>query len=102
MSLSSGTIIGEISLIIPTNSTLAIRCASVCELHTLSISAFHKVLLMFPNKIIKFRSFINGRIQQAEYLLNETTITEETKSDAIIWIKRKWKELNRIQAQKKV
>lgn len=102
MSFSSGTILGEISLIRPMNSTATVRCASVCELHTLSLPAFYRVLLMFPEKLPKFRSVINNRIKDAETLLEDVQTAHKEKGDTIIWLKKKWKELNYIQTKKLV
>lgn len=102
MSFSSGTVIGEISLMRPMNSTASIRCASVCELHTLRLPAFYRVLRMFPEKLGTFRSVINNRIKNAEDVLEEMTSANRGKGDTIIWLKKKWKELCYIQTKKSV
>lgn len=102
MSFSSGTVIGEISLMLPMNSTSAIRCASVCELHTLSLPALYKVLEVFPEKIAVYRSVINRRLQTAEDLFEDMKIAQRETNDTIIWLKKKWTELSTIHMQKKV
>lgn len=102
MSFSSGTIIGEISLLRPMNSIAAIRCASVCELHTLNLPGFYRVLQLFPEKHIAFRSLIRNRIAEAKVLLEEMRAANKVKGDSIIWMKNKWNELYEIQARKAV
>lgn len=102
MSFSSGTVIGEISLIIPMSSTSTIRCASVSELHTLSLPSLYRVLEVFPKKINNYRSIINRRIQIANDLSAEMKAINMEKSDSIIWLKKKWRELSEIQNHRMV
>lgn len=99
MSFSSGTVIGEVSLMRPTRSNAAIRCASVCELHTLGLPGFYKVLRIYPEKLTAFRTVINYRIQRAEEMLEDL---KREKGETIIWLKKKWNELHRLQNQKTV
>lgn len=102
MSFSSGTVLGEISLMLPMNSTSAIRCASVCEIHTLSLPALYRVLEVFPEKIAAYRSIINRRIELAEMLLEEKKTAHRESGDTIIWLKTKWKKLSAYNTKKTV
>lgn len=51
MSFSSGTVLGESSIILPSTCTANVRCATYCELHSLSLPGLAKVLLGFPEKV---------------------------------------------------
>lgn len=106
MSFSSGTIIGEISTIIATPSRANIRCATYCEVQTLSLDGLARVLLSFPEKQAVTKRYLQQKIDQAKEILTNVAETdpggaflEEHEHDTIRWIKNRWRQLYQLQVR---
>lgn len=105
LSFSAGTVLGETSLIYPTKSKTNVRCATNCELHTLSMSNLAKALYAYPKGLGHMRRIIQERIELAKDLLTLKEIKALEKEDSeygnsddnsILWMKARWRQLYEI------
>lgn len=105
ISFSAGTILGETSLIYPTISKANIKCATICELHTLSLSDLGRALYIYPGGFPNMWTVVEDRMEFAKdlILLKEARCMEEDDTDyislednSIFWIKSRWKQLYEI------
>lgn len=108
LSFSAGTILGETSLIYSTKSKANVRCATICELHTLSLAALARALHVYPNGIRHMRQIIQERIEFANDLLTlkEMKAAERNESEfitaddnSILWMKARWRQLYQIKVK---
>lgn len=108
LSFSAGTVLGEASLIYPTKSKTNVRCATNCELHTLSMPNLAKALHVYPEGIDHMRHIIQERIEFAKDLLavKEMKALEKENSEygnsddnSILWMKARWRQLYEIKVR---
>lgn len=101
ISFSAGTILGETSLLYPTESLANVKCATICELHTLSISDLARALIDYPDVYNDMRNIIEFRVDFSRELLSikegsaleVDTETVGNEDNSILWMKSRWKQL---------
>lgn len=107
MSFSNGTILGEISIILPTNSMANVRCATYCEVHSLSLVGLAKVLRLFPERGKTLRSYLREKLRTAhdmieiknergDYNKDNGYYNLVLKDDTIMWLKSRWRQLRNL------
>lgn len=106
LSFSSGTILGEITCLLPTNSIANVRCATYCELHTLSTDALYRVLKNYPQKTKSLLSRLHKRIENAREIENYlhsqpikiflNCVQTAGQDLSIKWIKYQWRRLAKL------
>lgn len=95
LSFSSGTVLGEASLLYPTKSLTDVRCVTICELHTLSISNLARVICAHPQEMHRMRCKIFERMEHAKYLLDLKN-DDNYDDNSIVWMKARWRQLYKI------
>lgn len=111
MSFSNGTVLGETSIILPTNSTANVRCATYCEVHSLSLPGLARVLRMFPERGRAMRHYLRDKLKTAEDMIeikkektsepdssNNVYYSLVSREDSTIrWLKNRWRQLRNLQ-----
>lgn len=93
LSLSAGTCIGEIALILNYNSTTSVVCKEYCVLQTLGIKEFVNIGRKFPKQVQRLRRMVSNRYGMAKKLKaleNHLDTTQEAKTNnkrmRIMWL----------------
>lgn len=109
MSFSNGSLLSEVSVLLPLESGAHVRCATYCEVQTLSFCALYGTLLVFPEETASIRHILKERLMKAAEL-KELKVRKNYSSSAIgsqmnalnsdsaiQWIKKRWRHLMYLQ-----
>ena len=105
LSLSDGTVLGELSIFLQLKSKAVLRTAKLCIIHFLSYKSFLKAMIYYPkemkkiNKKIKYRLKLARTIHKSKAIIHYQTSTESDKAKEkadIKWLKQQYKSIKEL------
>lgn len=95
LSLSSGTVLGEGTILMPRKCRADVRCTTHSELHVLDATSLYRLLNLYPIVAANFHDKRTARIMIAENLkiLRDERIQHDdnmTHHNGISWLKTQW------------
>lgn len=97
LSVTSGTLFGDISFVIPPlTRKLIVRCLTYCEVYVISRAAILNSLHKFPEDRRIIMSLVKGRIKHARTLYackQQIRGFDRTEDEGLAWIRKRWWEI---------
>ncbi|KAI4470520.1 cyclic nucleotide-gated cation channel subunit a [Holotrichia oblita] len=100
LSLSSGTLLGEVAALHIHTSKVSIRCNTYCEVQSLNLVSFYRMLLEFPEVTKSINALYHKRIQYAKWATSDqvpkydTALDGSERATTVMKLKNQWKAIS--------